>query len=68
MVAPASASIPGVICMRIKILRATVADGQPVDADVEIEVSEATARTLINLGKAEQAKPKPHKASKDAGE
>lgn len=52
--------------MRIKILRATVADGQPVDAGAEVDVSDTAARTLINLGKAVPAKPKPEKARKDA--
>lgn len=51
--------------MKLKILRPTVADGRPVDAGDEVEVSESAARVLINLGKAELAKPKPEKVRRD---
>lgn len=51
--------------MKLKILRSTVADGQPVGAGDEVEVSESAARVLINLGKAVPAKSKPEKVRKD---
>ena len=38
--------------MHIKLLRNTVADGQPVSIGQVIDVSEATGKTLVQMGKA----------------
>jgi len=38
--------------MHIKLLRNTVADGQPVSIGQTLDVSDATGKTLVQMGKA----------------
>jgi len=38
--------------MYIKLLRNTVADGQPVSKGQEVSVTDATGKTLVQMGKA----------------
>lgn len=40
--------------MHIKLLRNTVADGQPVSVGQIIDVTDATGKTLVQMGKAQE--------------
>ena len=44
--------------MKIKVLRAFIHNGDPVDADAVIDVSDAFGKEMIGCNKAESAEPK----------
>jgi hypothetical protein len=54
--------------MKIKILRNTVCGGSVVLAGTVVDASEADAKTLIGMGKAEAVKAKAETADKKPGE
>lgn len=45
--------------MKLKIIRATVCGGKPVEVGEVVDASERDARTLIALGKARPVKDEP---------
>lgn len=45
--------------MRIRIVRATVCDGQPVEPGAELDVPDRLAELLVHMGKAVEAKLEP---------
>jgi len=54
--------------MLIKLLRNTVADGQMAGAGQVVTVTDATGRTLVQMGKAVEVNAAPHPASLPKGD